>query len=100
MLQKPRSYDVLAPRADRPGVRNRRGVEPLHTIYARGCLPAMQAALGHGELRIAALYDELRVSYLEADEIRTYDPAGLALLSINTPEDEATARRVLAAQAH
>ena len=100
MLEKPRNYDILVPRTGQVPVRNRRGVEPLHAIYARRCLPAMQAALGRGELRIAALYDELRVSYLETGEVRAYDPAGLALLSINTPEDESTARRVLAAQAH
>ncbi|MFQ3663698.1 MAG: molybdenum cofactor guanylyltransferase [Chloroflexaceae bacterium] len=98
MLALPRNYDVLALRAAAPrATRNDLGIEPLHTVYSRACLPAMREALEAGEHQVAALFPRLRVQVLERADYAAYDPDGLALFSLNTPEHLDQARRRIAA---
>ncbi len=96
MLAQPRDYDVLVPRAHTPGVtRNRLSVEPLHAIYSKGCLTPMGTALAGGQRQIVACFAGLRVVYLEPEELRRYDPAGHALLNLNTPAELKAALRII-----
>ena len=96
MLARPRDYDALVPRSPDSGTtRNALDVEPLHAIYARACLAPMRATLESGRRQIAAFFPQVRVAYVEPDEIRRYDPAGRSFLNVNTPEQIAEARRLL-----
>lgn len=96
MLARPRDYDALVPRSPTPGAaRNNLDAEPLHAIYARACLEPMRAALEGGRRQIAAFFPQVRVVYVEPDEIRRHDPAGHSFLNINTVEQMADARRLL-----
>jgi molybdopterin-guanine dinucleotide biosynthesis protein A len=79
-------YDAVVPRAER-------GTEQLHAIYARTCLPAATAMLAAGDLAVARLYAAIRVRLVPPNEWSPYDPAGLALTNINTPEDWVQASR-------
>lgn len=93
MLARPRSYDVLVPRAPQPGkARNALDLEPLHAVYSRACLGPLQATLDQGKRRIIDMFEGLRVAVVEPDELRRYDQQGQALISINTPEDLALLR--------
>jgi len=94
MLAFPRDYDLLAPRAHVPqATRNDLGIEPLHAIYSRACLPAIREALEAGERHMTAFLPQVRVRVLERAEYAAYDPDGLALFSLNTPEQLDRARR-------
>lgn len=96
ILAHPRDYDVLVPRAHAPGAtRNRLRVEPLHAIYSKDCLTPMRAALEAGHHRITDCYAALRVVYLEPAILRRYDPAGHALLNLNTPAELEAAMRMI-----
>jgi molybdopterin-guanine dinucleotide biosynthesis protein A len=96
MLARPRDYDALVPRSPRPGAaRNTLDVEPLHAIYSRRCLAPMQAALESGRRQIAAFFPDIRVAYVEPDEIRRYDSEGLSFLNVNTVEQMADAQQRL-----
>jgi len=96
MLARPRDYDVLVPRSLEPGVaRNALDVEPMHAIYAKACLSPMRATLESGRRQIAAFFPAVRVTYVEPDETRRYDPAGRAFLNVNTPEQMAEAAQLL-----
>ena len=96
MLMRPRDYDALVPRALRPGTaRNALDVEPLHAIYAKACLEPMRATLESGRRQIAAFFPQVRVAYLEPEEIQRYDPSGRSFLNVNTPEQMAEAARWL-----
>ena len=97
MLALPRDYDVLALRAGAPrATRNDLGIEPLHAVYSRACLPTMREALETGERQVAALFPRLRVRVLERADYAAYDPDGLALFSLNTPEQLDQARQRIA----
>jgi molybdopterin-guanine dinucleotide biosynthesis protein A len=96
MLARARDYDVLVPRSLQPGTtRNRLDVESLHAVYSKACLEPMRRALEAGRRQIAAFFPEVRVTFVEPEETRRYDPAGHAFLSINTPEQQAEAERLL-----
>lgn len=93
MLARPRDYDALVPRSPQPGTaRNALDVEPLHAIYAKTCLAPMRALLESDQRRIAAFFPQVRVAYVEPEEIRRYDPAGRSFMNVNTPEQMAQAR--------
>ncbi len=71
-------YDVVVPRT-------RQGFEPLFACYAKSCLEPMRQLLDHRRFRVFDFYDQVRVRYLEEDEL----PPGWqkALVNLNTPED-------------
>ncbi|HEX9373898.1 MAG TPA: molybdenum cofactor guanylyltransferase [Roseiflexaceae bacterium] len=96
MLARPRDYDVLVPRSPDPGAaRNALGVEPLHAIYGKACLGPMRATIESGRRQIAAFFPQVRVAYVELEEIRRYDPAGRSFLNVNTPAEMDAAERLL-----
>ena len=70
--------------------------EPLHAIYAPACLPVLEDQIRSSVMQILPAYTCLRVRYLEAEELRRFDPAGLAFFNINTPEDLRRAESLLA----
>jgi molybdopterin-guanine dinucleotide biosynthesis protein A len=89
MLARPRTYDVLLPR---PAPAH---IEPLHALYRRACLAALHAAVQQGTRRISDALAPLRCAYIEPDELARYDPAGHALLNLNTPADLASVRALI-----
>jgi molybdopterin-guanine dinucleotide biosynthesis protein A len=83
-----------APRAERAG-RSEEGYEPLHAIYRREtCLPAIEAAIDADQWKVIAWFPQVNVRVLTSDEIRRYDPSGLAFWNVNTPEEFAEAERI------
>lgn len=97
MLAHPRTYDALIPRSPQPDTaRNALNVEPLHAIYNRTCLAPLHATLEQGKRRIIDFLDNIHVITIEPDEIYRYDPQGYSFLNINTPEELALVRRLIA----
>ena len=88
MIAQPRDYDVLVPHVgETGGARNRLGVQTLHAIYSRTCLPAMQQQLEAGNPQVIGFFDRVRVRMIEPDVLMRFDPDGIAFLNVNTPED-------------
>ncbi|RME98275.1 MAG: molybdenum cofactor guanylyltransferase [Chloroflexi bacterium] len=61
--------------------------ETLHAVYAKACLPAIEAKLAANRLRIIGFFDDVTVRYLEAPEISQFDPQFHSFLNMNTPDD-------------
>lgn len=72
--------------------------EPLHAVYARTCLPAVEAALRDGSKRIIDFYSHVNVRYLDPTEIALFDPEGLSFFNINTLQDWERAQAIEAAR--
>jgi molybdopterin-guanine dinucleotide biosynthesis protein A len=71
------------------------GQHPLHAVYRRStCLPAITQAIALGKRRMIAFHDQVKVVEIGDDALRRFDPGGLALLNVNTPEDLALAEHV------
>ena len=82
-------HDVIIPRLHAH-------VEPLHAIYSRSCLPFMRELLDRGNLKIIDFFPQVRVRYVDGPELEPLDPDHRSFLNINTPQDLASARSLLA----
>jgi len=82
-------YDIIVPR-----VQNR--PEPLHSIYSKNCVEAIQELFDHDILRVTAILDKVKVRWVEEEEINTFDFAHRSFMNINTQEDMKNAKLLLA----
>jgi len=88
----------LAPGHDAVVPRTEQGLEPLHALYSKACLPAMEGLLQRDTLKVIAFYSQVRVRYLEQKEIETLDPQHLSFFNVNSPADLRWARRMAATE--
>jgi molybdopterin-guanine dinucleotide biosynthesis protein A len=87
MRELSQEYDIVIPRL---GILT----EPLHAIYSRVCLPAIERQLRAENLRIANFFAEFRVRYVGREEIEAFDPEHLSFFNINNQSDLARAREI------
>ncbi|NOZ21633.1 MAG: molybdenum cofactor guanylyltransferase [Planctomycetes bacterium] len=66
--------------------------EPLHAIYGRACLPAIERCIGRGERKIIAFYDDVRVAYWELRPLEKWERY---FHNINTEDDLRDLRRLI-----
>lgn len=69
--------------------------EPLHALYHRRCLAAIEARLAAGERRVISFMPDVRTRYVQETELRAIDPALSSFLNTNTPEEWAQAVALL-----
>jgi molybdopterin-guanine dinucleotide biosynthesis protein A len=80
--------DVVIPKSEE-------GYEPLHAVYRREiCLPAIEASINADQWKVIAWFPQVNVRVLTPDEIKQYDPAGLAFWNVNTPEEFSKAEQI------
>jgi len=95
-LELLRHLIALAPGWDAVVPRPGKFFEPLHAVYAPACLPVFEDQIRAGVMQILPAYPRLRVRYLESEDLKRLDPAGLAFFNINTPADLRRAESLLA----
>ncbi len=61
--------------------------EPLHAIYARRCLPAIERSIESGQRRLLGFASQMDVRYIDPDEIARIDPQRLSFFNLNAPDD-------------
>jgi molybdopterin-guanine dinucleotide biosynthesis protein A len=69
--------------------------EPLHALYHRRCLPAIEARLAAGQRRVISFMPDVRTRYVQEDQLRAVDPQLHSFFNTNTPEEWAEAMRLL-----
>jgi len=73
-------YDVIVPRIN--------GFpEALHAVYGKGCLGPIREKLDQDRLKATGFYGEVRLRFVEEDEVRRFDPALRSFVNVNTPEE-------------
>ena len=70
-------------------------IEPLHALYSKACLAPMERMVRAGDLKIAPLFDAVRVRYVDERTIDRIDPRHLSFFNINTQADLEEAMRLL-----
>lgn len=73
-------FDAVVPRMDWM-------LEPLHALYSKRCLPVIREAIGQNQHQILKCFAELRVRYVDEEELRLWDPDLRSFFNINKPED-------------
>ena len=63
------------------------GLQPLHAVYSRRCLPAIRGLLERNRLKITGFYPVHKLRTLSPEGLRSLDPDGRMFLNVNTPED-------------
>jgi FdhD protein len=63
------------------------GHEPLHALYAKSCLPAMEQVLEAGHKRIMKFFSQVHVVEIPAEELLPFDPHEESFCNINTPDE-------------
>lgn len=61
--------------------------EPLHAIYHKNCLPAIEENLKAGRLKITGFFGRVAVRFVERQEIEQFDENGRSFANLNTPEE-------------
>lgn len=80
MASQAAGYDIVVPAP-------RDGLQPLHAVYARRCLPSIRSLLDRNRLQIKAFYPGHRILEIPPEVLRLYDPAGRMFVNLNAPED-------------
>jgi molybdopterin-guanine dinucleotide biosynthesis protein A len=67
--------------------------EPLHAVYGRNCVTAIERVVADGPQRVVALFEGVRVSEVPEEQVRLY-AAERSFLNVNTPADWAEVQRL------
>lgn len=88
MLELAPGFDVVIPRVEDK-------IEPLHAIYGSSCLCIIRRQIEQDNLRIRDFLEDVRVRYVERDELERFDPEHLSFFNINTMDDLERAKKLL-----
>jgi molybdenum cofactor guanylyltransferase len=73
-------YDIVIPRTED-------GLQPLHAVYSRKCLPFMEDLLREGNLKILDFFHRVKKREVSPGEMIPLDPQLSSFLNLNSPED-------------
>jgi molybdopterin-guanine dinucleotide biosynthesis protein A len=73
-------YDIVVPAPPD-------GLQPLHAVYSRRCLPAIRSLLDRNRFQIKEFYPGHTLLRISPEVLRSYDPEGRMFFNVNTPED-------------
>ena len=86
--------------ADLVMVQRETGLEPMHALYGRRCLPVLEEMVRTRHLKIQEIveHSSLNVRLIKGTELSRIDPEGRSFLNVNTPLDLQVARTLHRAQ--
>ncbi len=87
MIELADGFDMVTPRVEGK-------VEPLHSVYTRGCLRVIEQMFERGELGVHKLLPLVKARYVEVNEIARFDPEQLSFFNVNTEKDLQRARKL------
>jgi len=71
------------------------GYEPIHAVYRREtCLPAIESAIAADQWKVIAWFPQVKVHTLTLEDVKRFDPSGLAFWNVNTPEEFSKAEQL------
>jgi len=70
-------------------------LEPLHAVYRKSCLPAIEAVIQTGERCAFSFYDQVRVRYVDPVEISHLDSELRSFCNVNTSAEWGSTKRRL-----
>lgn len=82
----------LAPGADLVIPKSADGFQALHAVYSKRCLPAIEANIAAGELKLIGFHPRVSVRVVEGLELEGLDPEGRSFFNVNRMEDLEEAR--------
>jgi len=80
LTERTGDFDVIIPKTED-------GLQPLHALYSKGCLKAINEILKEKKNRIIDIFPLVRVNIVEEKGFHSLDPKRLSFINLNTPED-------------
>ncbi len=80
MIEYADRYDIVVP--ETPD-----GLQPLHAIYSKRCLPPIKKLMDMDSLKITSFYRGLKTLTIEKETIKSFDPEEKMFLNVNTRKD-------------
>lgn len=80
-------YDVIIPR-------DGEYVEPLFALYGKGCIIPIEKRLKESRYKITGFFPEVRVKYIDRQELACAYDIGNIFTNVNTPAELDRARRI------
>jgi molybdopterin-guanine dinucleotide biosynthesis protein A len=71
-------------------------LETMHALYAKSCLPHIEARLRAGRLKIVELFEDVSVMEIPEGQVAGLRAPEVVFMNVNTPEDLARARALAA----
>ena len=71
-------------------------LETLHALYAKACLPHIEARLKAGRLKIVGFFEDVRVVEVDEAEVARHRAPDVVFMNVNTPDELARARALAA----
>jgi molybdopterin-guanine dinucleotide biosynthesis protein A len=87
MRKNAEGYDVVIPKLNNY-------FQPLHAIYSKGCIQPIKEQLHRNDLQVFGFFDRVEVKCISAEEVKMFDPGGIAFFNINTKDDTEEAERI------
>lgn len=80
LMSLTRGCDVVIPRINE-------FPETMHALYGKRCLEPIERRLLADRLKVVGFFDEVRVRYVEREDVARFDPNFRSFLNMNTPTD-------------
>jgi molybdopterin-guanine dinucleotide biosynthesis protein A len=80
MMERAPAHDIVVPETPE-------GLEPLHAIYAKSCLPHMKRLILQDRLKVTGFYKGLKCLTIPEAIQKTFDPEDRMFINVNTRED-------------
>jgi molybdenum cofactor guanylyltransferase len=80
MIERADNYDIVVPKLTD-------GLQPLHAIYSKRCLPAIKRVINQDKLKITGFYKGLKALEIPGDVIKSFDPEVKMFINVNTRSD-------------
>jgi len=92
----------MGPQADVVMPRLATGLQPMHAVYSKACLPHLERMAKEQRLKVQNLAEVagLTVKLVPEKDFLDLDPQLLSFFNINTPADLEFARKLLAGSSH
>lgn len=87
MVKESDGFDAVVPRVGSL-------LEPLHALYSKRCVPAVEKHLEENDLRVQSFLGDVRTRYIEGGEIRRFGDPEAIFFNINCREDIEAARMI------
>ena len=88
MISQTPNHDVVIPViSGRP--------ETMHALYSKKCTESIASNITKNDLKITRFFENVRVHFVEDDELMRFDTSGISFFNVNTESDLAEARQVI-----
>lgn len=87
LIDQVEGYDAVVPRMGNY-------YQPLFAVYTKECLQAVENRIQAGKNKITSFYDDIKIKFVDTDELRKFGNPDELFFNVNTPGDLELAKSI------